>query len=302
MSEASPIESSFANAQVRLVVDHRTLAGQILDRATGNGWRFAVLDHLRASRRGEAGGDEVPCRLISVADAARGAGGIEAEVALGEHRYALTIWLEADAADVVFELEPRAEPAPIAAVLFPGPLVPVAGTVTQLVLPKMLTNGIAHRPTITDHWAQTLNVASHSGLNMPFWGLEAESGALIAILETADDVALTLEKSVRRPLEVATRWTASLGTIRYARRLRVRLVGSGGYVGIAKAYRAYVAARGRFKTLAEKIAERPRAKQVVGGPYFSLGYLPFSERKFRQVVSGLREIGYTNGMIGPIDF
>jgi len=165
----------------------------------------------------------------------------------------------------------------------------------------MLTNGVVHRPAVEDHWLHTFNVASHSGLNMPFWGLEAEANDLLAIIETADDVTLTLEKSIRKPLEVATHWTASLGSIRYPRRLRVSILKEGGYVRMAKAYRAYIQAHGRFKSLATKIEERPIARQVVGGPYFSLGYLPFSERKFRQIVHGLREIGYTNGVIGPID-
>lgn len=285
------------NAQVDLIVDPTSLVGEIRDPVSGEGWRFDPLSVLRA----EGNASMPPCRLVAAERAERGAGGIEATIGVGENRYRCAIWLDKSLPDVLFELEPLDEPVRLDALVFPGPLLPKRGAVTLLALPKMLTNGIVYRPAAQDHWVQSLNVASHSGLNMPFWGVEAGASGLLAILETADDVVLGLTKSVHRSLEVDPRWTASLGSIRYARRLRVRLLAGGGYVGMAKAYRGYVIEQGQFKTLAEKIDERPGVRQLVGGPYFHVGYLPFSERKFRQVVAGLRDLGYRNGIIGPID-
>lgn len=295
MAKMDTQERAFVNRTTRLIVDTQTLRGTIVDHASGGGWQFTILDHLWAT---SPDGDDLPCKLVSVDDVALGAGGVVADVRVGDNAYRLAVWLESDAAEVVFDLQPLDEPARIADFQFPGPLLPLHGPVTQLVLPQKNTNGIVQYPAHHEHWART---CGEIRLMMPFWGLGAETLDLLCMLETADDITLAVEKAVRKPLEASSVWTASLGTIRYPRRLRVTLLPAGGYVPMAKAYRAYVKARGQFKSLAEKIAERPLARQVVGGPYFSLGYLPFSERKFRQVVDGLRRIGYTNGVIGPID-
>ena len=298
MPQAEAQAQTFRNETLQLTVDPQTLAGRIVDLGSGSGWQFDVLDHLRAVGKEQI---ELPYRLLRVESSAAGAGGIQADVAVGANRYRLAMWLEADAPSMLFELQPLDEPDRVQQIVFPGPLLPTHGAVTQLVLPRMLTNGVVHRPRPEDHWVHRLTVASHSGLNMPFWGLEAPGNDVLAIIETADDVDVALEKSIRKPLQVSTVWNASLGRLRYPRRLRISVLKPGGYVNMAKAYRTYVQEHGRFKTLAQKIEERPLAQQVVGGPYFSVGYLPYSERKLRQIVNGLRAIGYTSGIIGPID-
>lgn len=299
MPESSTDLYSIGNDQVHLVIDPRDLSGGMMARGNdAQGWRFEPLAHLRFT---DAAGEAAPWRLLAVERSDRGDGGIEALIGVLDNTYRASIWLERESAGVVFELAPLGEPDRIGTVNFPGPLLPVAGPVSQFALPRMRTNGLVHRPVTHEHWAHRMNVASHSGLNMPFWGLGAASQGLLAIIETAEDVDLTIEKSIREPLAVATSWTASLGTLRYPRRLHCRIVADDSYVAIAKAYRRYVKQQGTFRSLAEKMDARPGVAQVVGGPYFSLGYLPFSERKFRQVVRGLREIGYTNGIIGPVD-
>ncbi len=295
MADAVTQQHTFLNGTIQLIVDAGTLRGSIVDRASGAGWQFAIMDHMRATA---STGDDLPCHLVSVAAAAPGAGGITADLKLGDNSYRIGVWLDAHAPDVVFDLQPLEESSRVRDVVFPGPLLPASGVITQFVIPKKGTNGVVHYPARQDHWVQA---SGEIGLMMPFWGLGAAELDVLCILETADDVTIAVEKSIRQDLQVMAVWAASLGTIRYARRLRVKALPTGGYVPMAKAYRAYVKDQGRFKSLAEKIAERPLARQVVGGPYFSLGYLPFSERKFRQVVHGLREIGYTSGIIGPID-
>jgi hypothetical protein len=291
------------NTRLDLIFDDlAALSGRIRDRAAGEEWRFAARASFAFGQDGEVGspGTFAVARLVD-----RGAGGADVEVTCGDNRYQLAIWLEPGAGDVLFEVAPLAEPQPLDWLTFPGRLLPVAGSVTQLTMPQWLTNGIIHRPKVSDHWRHEFPVAGAKGvsgrLNMPFWGLDSQSASLLAILETADDASLSLQKIASRPLEVAVTWTASLGSLRYPRRLRLRPLTDQGYVAIAKAYRSFVQAQGRFKSLAQKIEERPIVQRIIGGPYFTLGYLPFSQRKFRQVVKGLREIGYTAGLIGPID-
>ena len=288
----------WTNAHVALTVEFERISGTVLATATGAAWHFDVTRHLRALG---VDGDALDCRVIKDSLRTDEGEGLSGVVQIGDNTYRISIMLDAGASEVVFGLEPISEVHGIGSIVFPGPLLPLAGSVDQVVLPMMLTNGVVHRSAPDDHWTHSFNVASHSGLNMPFWGLQAGTASALVMLETADDVTLTLEKSVREPLEVATTWTASLGSLRYARRVRLALLDGGGYVAIAKAYRRYVQRQGHFKTLAQKIDERPSVQQVIGGPYFSLGYLPFSERKFRQITRGLRDIGYTNGIIGPID-
>lgn len=286
------------NTRLAVSIDTETLAGRIVAPGSGAGWRFDILAAL-AIAPGQIAQRE--CRLLRCEPPASEAAGIEADIALDGNQYRVVIRVESGAGDVIFELQPLSEAEQVDQIIFPGPLLPLEGPVTQLVLPRMATNGIVHRPQANDHWVYRPDAAGNTGLNMPFFGLQSADADLLVIIETADDVDLVFEKVVRRPLEVTTNWRVSLGRIHYPRRLRVRLMPPGTYVDMAKEYRAYVKAQGTFKTLAEKIAERPRAAQVVGGPYFSVGYLPFSERKFRQIVDGLRTIGYTNGIIGPID-
>lgn len=287
------------NDRARLVLDPRDFSGHLsLVGEAGTGWTFAPLGHLRVS---DASGEPAAWNVVAVSRIAHGEGGLEMTIATLGNTYRASVWLERESDEVVFALEPVTEPERIGSIHFPGPLLPGDGPVTRLALPRMRTNGLVHEPAAADHWTHQMNVASHSGLNMPFWGLGAAGQGVLAVLETPDDAELTIEKSIRKPLEVSPTWTSSLGKLRYRRELRCRMVSEDSYVVIAKAYRQYVMSRGRFKSLAEKIEERPIVQQVIGGPYFSLGYLPFSERKFRQVVHGLREIGYTNGIIGPID-
>lgn len=295
MSSGEPY--STASDQLQLVIDPDDLSGRIhLAGAAGPGWSFAPLRHLRVT---DAAGAPVRWALVEVARGDRGAGSVEAMLTAGENLYRASIWLDGD--EVLFELEPLEEPSKIGEIAFPGPLQPLAGPVTRLSLPRMRTNGVLYTAAESDHWVHRMNVSSHSGLNMPFWALGAEDQGLLAILDTPDDAALEVVKAVRQSIAVEVSWRGSLGTLRSSRRIRVRPLAEDSYVAAALAYRAHVQRQGRFKSLAEKIEERPTVRQLIGGPYLSVGYLPYSERKFRQVLAGLREIGYTNGIIGPID-
>jgi hypothetical protein len=274
----------------RLQVDPATMAGVF----SGNGlpgWRFDPLAHLRFTDRA---GNEVPCRLEAIGDGA-------ATVRAGANAYRLSAGLDPDTADLLLAIEPLDEPDQIGDIAFPGPLQPVDGVVTELALPLIRTNGTLYRPQPADHWTSTVAIPTHSGLNMPFWGLGDGRQGLLGIVDTPDDASLEIVKVVRASIAVCPVWQASLGRLRYARRIRVVPVAASSYVDIALAYRRHVQRTGAWKSLAEKIEQRPGVQQVIGGPYFSLGYLPMSERKFRQVTKGLREIGYTSGIIGPVD-
>lgn len=271
---------------VTLAIDPDRLTGYVLDNVTGVRWRFDLA---------EWADDAQPtidrCHL--------GDTGLDAELTWRGHRYRVEAHLVTGRPEVLFAVEAAADaPADLA---FPGPLS-ADGALTELALPLKATNGILYRSRSPDEWDLSFNVADSDGLSMPFWSVATAESGLLCVLNTPDDGRLEITKRHHADPSIVPVWRASSGGLRYRRELRVRALPAGGYVDAARAYREMVQEAGRFKSLAEKIDERPVVGQVVGGPYFSTGYLPYSERKFRQVLSGLRELGYRNGLIGPIDF
>lgn len=282
-----------------LIVDPATLSAEFrAPGGDGGRWRVDPLAHLRFA---DATGDLVPWRLEEIGPNPASAFAVEARVRAGANTYQLAVGVDSATGDLLLEVAPLNEPETIGNIAFPGPLVPVGDDISLLALPLIRTNGVMTEPTSTDHWETTIVIGAHSGLNMPFWGIATATHGLVGIIETPDDAHLQLVKTVRQPLRVEPDWQSSLGHLRYPRRLRILPLADASYVSMALAYRQYVKRMGQFRSLAEKIDARPGVQQVIGGPYFSTGYLPLSERKFRQVVTGLREIGYTNGIIGPID-
>lgn len=106
-------------------------------------------------------------------------------------------------------------------------------------------------------------------LNMPWVGLcEGVVGpGYAAIIETSDDSFVELlpavvdGKDCRMP---RVGWQPSKGAFAYARRVRFRFVKSGGYVALAKAYRAYAKAAGLLVTLRAKAARNPNVRRLYG--------------------------------------
>jgi len=104
-----------------------------------------------------------------------------------------------------------------------------------------------------------------SQLNMRwFGGLKGDSG-WIAIFhkEYADAGVMAAEMSA------SPAWLKSLGKWSYPRRIRYRFT-TGGYVGLAKAYRAWAIENGLYKTLKEKMKEKPALQNLLGGRRLSM--------------------------------
>ena len=102
------------------------------------------------------------------------------------------------------------------------------------------------------------------GLSMPFLGLTSGKAGIIAIAETQNDAS----SHFTPPLPGGTSswsffWQPSTLAWGYERRLRV-VPTTDGYVGIAKAYRAYARAQGLVVTLKEKAKANPWVDKLVG--------------------------------------
>lgn len=105
-----------------------------------------------------------------------------------------------------------------------------------------------------------------SGYSMAMLGVVKEGAALMATWEDPY-VEMVLDYTPRPP-----RLQASLALRRSARAVKLHLVGRGGYVEIAKAYREVARQRGFLKTLAEKMRENPK----VAGFFGAADFKPFA--------------------------
>jgi hypothetical protein len=89
------------------------------------------------------------------------------------------------------------------------------------------------------------------GICMAFWGVTEGTQGHLAIIETADDAAIRIDR-VEGRLAIAPEWDSQKKQFGYARRLRYVFFDRGGHVALCKRYRAYAEQIGLLKTLAEK--------------------------------------------------
>lgn len=110
------------------------------------------------------------------------------------------------------------------------------------------------------------------GIDLPFVGLidGAKGDGYLLLLETPYDAgvkltSLTGPDGARRMVPQAV-WQPRLGKFGEPRQLRLLFSDSGGYVALAKRYRAVAAAQGHLKTLRQKLESRPAIARLAGAP------------------------------------
>jgi hypothetical protein len=83
--------------------------------------------------------------------------------------------------------------------------------------------------------------AYSAGMSMPFFGISkgAEGAGWMTILETPDDAKMTAYRAQGVLAGAAPGWAPTRGQFGYTRRARYVFLTSGGYVAMAKRYRAY---------------------------------------------------------------
>ena len=104
------------------------------------------------------------------------------------------------------------------------------------------------------------------GLYQPWWGHEQSTAAMMVILETPDDGGCHFEHPAGGPTQIGPRWVHSLRRFAYPRRARLCFFDKGNYVDLAKRYRQFAIATGRFVSLREKIAHNPPVARLIGAP------------------------------------
>jgi len=116
-------------------------------------------------------------------------------------------------------------------------------------------------------------------LDMPWIGVcDLASGAGYAlIIETPDDATLYFPgykaegKELRLP---RLYWEPSKGKFSYPRIIHLYFTPSGGYVALAKAYRAYAKDKGLIVPFREKLAKNPNIRRLFGAPDVWAGWEP----------------------------
>jgi hypothetical protein len=101
------------------------------------------------------------------------------------------------------------------------------------------------------------------GICMSFWGATDGEHGYMAILETADDASIRIDR-LDGLLYVAPEWDPQKGDFGYTRRIRYVFYDRGGHVAFCKRYRRYAQEEGRFVTLAQKRALNPNVDALIG--------------------------------------
>lgn len=142
---------------------------------------------------------------------------------------------------------------------FPLPFVSDPGT--YLVVP--MNEGISY--PVEDRSIEPMRLVAYGGhgICMAFWGVTDGERGHMAILETADDAAIRIDRFDGR-LFVAPEWESQQGTFGYPRTLRYVFLDRGGHVAVAQRYRAYATQIGRVKTFEQKRAANPNVDQLIG--------------------------------------
>jgi hypothetical protein len=120
-------------------------------------------------------------------------------------------------------------------------------------------------------------------LNMPWFGASKGHSSILVRILTSSDCALHLvgnavigkegtTVNARQAQNPGVRmssltpiWKASMGMFSYPRKMCLERV-ENGYVGMAKRYKQYAMASGRYVTLREKIIKNPECEKIIGAP------------------------------------
>ncbi len=189
---------------------------------------------------------------------------------------------------------PASTPEPIGCVTLPGSFIP-EGERLKLLLPimqGMLWDG--RGPALSAIRGE----ASHQGFSMAFAGFLAERGGLLVTAETRDDCCWWYGKDAESRFWVANLQIASLGTMRYERTARI-YAADADITAIARQYRRKVIEQGRFKSWAEKIAERPALNRIFGALMCYIGYCEDNEVNYVESCRKLKAYGFERALLYP---
>jgi len=247
------------NRSLRVEVDRRDLAAHVTVKSTGETLRMAGGQADDAWMVGRAG-DE----WKSFADSPITLRKTRPQMA--EARLAglgLTVRIALDGSDVVFEVAPAKAGRGGAPrdVLYPR----------HFLLPRRkdayATFPFGQGSIIPADWKGRFHHREGYSEAVAHWlgGYTGKTG-YVGIAETPDDLYQAVDHRAGSPASVFFHWLGSLGKLRYTRRARYHFAKGMGYVAQAKHFREYCKKIGLFRSLADKAAENPNVRRLIGAP------------------------------------
>lgn len=247
------------NRCLRVKLDRRDLAAHVTVKSTGETLRMAKAQKDDVMLASPGGG--VWKSFAGAVEGIRQVAGLAFVARLPSLGLAVTVRLEDS--DVVFEVAPegmagRRRPREV---LYPRHfLLPArAGAYATFpfgqgsIIPAEWDGAFHHREGYAEAVANWLG------------GYTGQTG-YCGIAETPHDLYQAVDHRPGQPASVFFHWLGSLGELRYARRARFRFEKGLDYVRQAKLYRRHCRDIGWFRSMADKAAENPNVRRLVGAP------------------------------------
>ena len=246
------------NSFLKVSVDPKTGAWQVLDKRIGHVWPSAP----------EWKSSEDRLRKIS-ADEKQGVLQWEMPLFWKDKRWhwaVVTLRLPADQAELTVEVDMPDRATAMENGRFWEPLLCTAQE--GVIAVADYCNGHLY-PIRQEHFPRRW--FSMSRLDMPWVGLcDLKTGRGYMILfETSDDGQVEMKKYVHQGISVwapQVWWHPSMGQFGYPRKIRFCFMEQGGYVALAKRYRAYAASQGLIVPFSEKLKANPALRRLFGAP------------------------------------
>ncbi|MCK6472342.1 MAG: hypothetical protein L6R28_11410 [Planctomycetes bacterium] len=236
--------------------------------------------------------------------------GVELRCEADGAAFALCWELGALPSELCFELRPDPSGATeLVAAELPGALLPAGGSGIQ-VLTHQLNQGKLYtgapgplRPGRPPEAPLHIHDGHH---RLRFFGVlggtstpGAAKAGYVAILEENADAEIVLRRRPDGTLYVSPGWLPCMGTVGYPRRVRYRFEQAADITSLAKAFRSYAQANGLFKSLKEKMDERPRLKELVGATACYLGHFT-AGHDFVETFKRLKAMGHERFFAYPL--
>ncbi len=212
--------------------------------------------------------------------------------------------LSADREDeFVFMLQPLPTGrADLIAADLPGPLAPSDSAAVQVMVTyrnqgRLFTGQPgAMEAELPDQRQVVMNDSRH---RLRFFGILGDRGQIgladsgyIAVIDENADANIVLRQADDGALTCSTIWAPSMGTLAYTRTVRYRFQARPTAATLARGFREYAQSAGLYKSLKDKIAERPVVGRLIGATACFIGY-EASDLDYVGAFRRLRQMGHS---------
>jgi hypothetical protein len=132
---------------------------------------------------------------------------------------------------------------------------------------------------------------------MRFCGLTASGASLAIIAETSADARWHFTDDGQRTMSARVEFLPSMGSLAYARRLRLVPLRAPGYIHIAQAFRSYAQRHALWMSWEERLASNPLVEKLQGAFVAGAGYWFDAGADQVGVMRKMREYGFSRGYL-----